>query len=185
MVLWSFGEAKNILCVNLVNYFKKCLNGEATSPRRGHLVLGVGKFVSKQLINDAGTMQNSYIPVNFSGSNRKYLVKSGKCCKPEPWFKRVNHCNGKDSSTLSLALKFKVLSLGSTRDNEVGITGIFFLANYLKIFFSGDQQHSHNCTDEITKKTKWQINLFKVTQQTSIFHSLNWTPVLCPLDQTA
>lgn len=157
----------------------------ATNPRRGHLVAGGGKFVSKQFIQDAGTMQNSHIPVNFSGSNRKYLVKSGKCCEPEPRFKRVNHYNGRDSSTLSLAPKFKVLSLGSARDNEVGITGFFFLANYPKVFFSGDQQHSHNSTDEITKKTKWQINLFKVTQQASIFHSLNWTPVLCPLDQAA
>lgn len=88
-------------------------------------MVGVGKFVSKQLIHDAGTMQNSYIPVNFSGSNRKYLVKSGKCSEPEPRFKRVNHYNGRDSSTLSMALKFKVLSLGSARDNEVCITGIF------------------------------------------------------------
>lgn len=86
----------------------------------------MGKFVSKQLIHDVGTVQNSYIPINFSGSNRTYLVKSGKCYEPEPQFKRVNHCNGKDSSTMSLALKSEVLSLGSARDNEVSITGIFF-----------------------------------------------------------
>lgn len=129
------------------------MKGETTDPRGGHLVVGVAKFVSKQLIHDGGTMQNSYTPINFSGSNRKYLVKSGKCCEPECQFKRVNHCNGRDSSSMSLALKSKVLSLGSASHNEVGITGIFFLASYPKIFFSGNQ-HSHNSTDEIIEKLR-------------------------------
>lgn len=88
---------------------KKKFKGGDHLPSKGHMADGVGKLVIKQFIHDAGAMQISYFPLSFAGNNRKYIVKSGKCCEPGPQFKRVNHCNGMGPSTMRLALKFKVV----------------------------------------------------------------------------
>lgn len=82
-----------------------------TYPRRGHVADGVGKLVIKQFIHEAWSRRcrTATFLLSFAVNYRKYLVKSGKCCKPGPQFKRVNHCNGMDSSTMSLALIFKAL----------------------------------------------------------------------------
>lgn len=109
-----------------------------------------GKASHQAIIRDAGAMQSSYFPLSFAGNNEKHLVTSVKSCEPGPQFKRVTHCNRMDYSTMHLGLKFKVFCLGFVTTNEVGFSKMSFSTVYLKLFSSGDQQHSHNSTDEKT-----------------------------------